>query len=43
MRNYGPVVAQQTLTTRPVALPRHNAPSDASSTDRTSQSFIGGN
>ena len=44
MRNYGPVASQQTLTTRPVALPRHQvqAPSNASWMDRASQTFSGG-
>jgi hypothetical protein len=45
MRNYGPVVSQ-TLTTRPVALPRHNkAQTDVPSwTDQASQPFgFGGN
>ena len=43
MRNYGPVATQQTLTTRPVALPRHQvqapnvAPNSPSWMDRASQ------
>lgn len=43
LRNYGPVVHQQTLTTRPVALPRHSVQNNESSwMERASQSFGGG-
>ena len=43
LRNYGPVVSQQTLTTRPVALPTHKAQNnDSSWMDRASQTFGGG-
>ena len=41
IRNYGPVVHRQTLTTRPVALPRHNVRNE-SWMERASQNFDGG-
>ena len=43
LRNYGPVVSQQTLTTRPVALPRHKVANDQSWTDSAPQGSNGGN
>ncbi len=43
LRSYGPVVSQQALTTRPVALPRHPVQTnDPSWMDRASQTFSGG-
>ncbi|MBV8836188.1 MAG: hypothetical protein JO000_06605 [Alphaproteobacteria bacterium] len=43
LRNFGPVASQQTLTTRPVALPRHKVQiNDSSWMDRASQTFSGG-
>ena len=44
IRNYGPVVSQQSLTTRPVALQRQNGnvATDSSWMDRASQTFSGG-
>jgi hypothetical protein len=42
IRSYGPVASQQSLKTRPVALPRHKNETDSSSTDRGSQDFFGG-
>jgi len=41
LRNYGPVVQQQTLATRPVALPRPNVRNE-SWMERASQNIGGG-
>jgi len=44
LRSYGPLVNQQTLTTRQVALPHHQVQvqNNASWMDRASQTFSGG-